>query len=250
VIYLLYGDQTEGYLAETVFALERLGGGAEIPEFILVGIHNTDRYGDLLPVGREGQPGGADRFMDFLEEELFPFVEAEYRTKPYRLLIGPQAGGAFGLYALIRRPALFNAFVLENPLSAPQSRGLLGKGLVELVAARPDLKASAVINSFDRTGFQDHTEATKALVDLLQKVERVRPSGLTIQRRHLEEPTFVPSLALAARRFPSSWNAHDSLGEAHAAAGRIDDAVRSYEESLRLNPDNRNARAMLEKLRD
>ena len=50
VIYLLYGDHTEGYFGETVFSLGSLEGGAEIPEFILVGIHNTDRYGNLLPV--------------------------------------------------------------------------------------------------------------------------------------------------------------------------------------------------------
>jgi predicted alpha/beta superfamily hydrolase len=119
VVYLLYGDQTEGYLAETVSSLERLEGGAEIPESIVIGIHNTDRYGNLLPVRSSGQPGGADTFMDFLEQELFPFVESAYRTKPFRILIGPQAGGPFGLYALACRPRLFNAMILENPFYAP-----------------------------------------------------------------------------------------------------------------------------------
>jgi len=196
VVYLLYGDQTEGYFAETVSALERLEGGAEIPEFIVVGVHNTDRYGDLLPVHFTGSPGGADVFMDFLEKELFPFVESQYRTKAYRLLIGPQAGGPFGLYALACRPALFNALILENPFSAPASRDVLQAKLREYAAGRPDAKASLYINFFDRTGFQDHSEANKAMNDALDSFEPTRPAGFRIWRRRLEEPTFVPSLEL------------------------------------------------------
>jgi predicted alpha/beta superfamily hydrolase len=196
VIYLLYGDQTEGYFAETVFALERLEGGAEIPEFIVVGIHNTDRYGNLLPVHFTGRSGGADSFMEFLEKELFPFIESKYRAKSYRLLIGPQAGGPFGLYALACRPALFNAMILENPFSAPASRDVLQAKFREYAAKRPEAKASVFINFFDRTGFQDHSEANRALNDALDAFEPTRPAGLRIWRRHLEEPTFVPSLEL------------------------------------------------------
>jgi len=197
VVYLLYGDHTEGYFAETVFSLERLEGGAEIPDFILVGIHNTDRYGNLLPVKFDGSPGGADAFMDFLEKELFPFVEAEYRTKTYRLLIGPQAGAPFGLYALGRRPGLFNAFILENPFWAHEDcRNLLKSGLREYAAAPLPAGRSVFINTFDRTGFQDHSETTKALVDFLREFDEVKAAGLRIWRRHLEDPTFIPSLEL------------------------------------------------------
>jgi tetratricopeptide (TPR) repeat protein len=196
VIYLLYGDQTEGYFAETVSAMERLEGGAEIPDFIIVGVHNTDRYGDLLPVHFTGGPGGADIFMDFLEKELFPFVESQYRAKAFRLLIGPQAGGPFGLYALACRPHLFNAMILENPFSAPASREILQAKLREYAAGRPEAKASLFINFFDRTGFQDHSEANKAMNEALDDFEPQRPAGLRIWRRRLEEPTFVPSLEL------------------------------------------------------
>jgi predicted alpha/beta superfamily hydrolase/Flp pilus assembly protein TadD len=196
VVYLLYGDQTEGYFAETVSTLEGLEGGAEIPEFILVGIHNTDRYGNLLPVHFTGRPGGADTFMEFLEKELFPFIESKYRTKSYRLLIGPQAGGPFGLYALASRPALFNAYILENPFSAPHSRDAIQAKLREYAAGQLGVKASVFINFFDRAGFQDHSEANKAMNDALDAFERVRPAGVRIWRRRLQEPTFVPSLDL------------------------------------------------------
>lgn len=52
-----------------------------------------------------------------------------------------------------------------------------------------------------------------------------------------------------AARFPDSFNAHDSLGEAYAAAGDVANAIASYERSLKLNPKNTNAVQVLETLR-
>ena len=49
--------------------------------------------------------------------------------------------------------------------------------------------------------------------------------------------------------FPEAFNTWDSLGEATAKLGRVENALRLYERSLALNPENRNACAALEKLR-
>lgn len=48
---------------------------------------------------------------------------------------------------------------------------------------------------------------------------------------------------------PDSWNVWDSLGEAQAAAGKTREAIESYQRSLRLNPQNDNARKALDSLR-
>jgi hypothetical protein len=47
---------------------------------------------------------------------------------------------------------------------------------------------------------------------------------------------------------PGSWSASDSLGDAYAARGRKDDAIRTYKRSLELNPEDPNAKAALEGL--
>ncbi len=52
-----------------------------------------------------------------------------------------------------------------------------------------------------------------------------------------------------AESFPDSWNVHDSLGEALAAAGRRNEAIAAYERSLALNPSNVGGRAVLDRLR-
>jgi tetratricopeptide (TPR) repeat protein len=59
----------------------------------------------------------------------------------------------------------------------------------------------------------------------------------------------ITVLQLNTGGHPGSSNAFDSLGEALMEASRREDAVRSYERALALNPTNENARQMLEKLR-
>jgi predicted negative regulator of RcsB-dependent stress response len=48
---------------------------------------------------------------------------------------------------------------------------------------------------------------------------------------------------------PESWNVHDSLGEAYAAGGKTDLAIKAYERSLELNPANTGGAEALKKLR-
>jgi cytochrome c-type biogenesis protein CcmH/NrfG len=41
--------------------------------------------------------------------------------------------------------------------------------------------------------------------------------------------------------FPRAFNPYDSLGEAYLKAGNRDLAVKNYQQSLELNPHNKNA---------
>jgi tetratricopeptide (TPR) repeat protein len=50
-------------------------------------------------------------------------------------------------------------------------------------------------------------------------------------------------------QYPKSYNAYDSLGEAFMRAGEKDLAIRNYEKSLELNPNNENAKKKVEDLR-
>ncbi len=127
VVYLLYGDQVTTYFAEAVSILDRLGQTGRVPPMILVSVMNIDRYRDLLPLYPDGSKTGACDFQKFFSEELFPWVENNYRTKDYRILVGPQAGGNFGLHTLASKPDLFDAFILNNPFRWVGGRDLLIK---------------------------------------------------------------------------------------------------------------------------
>ncbi|NJD18092.1 MAG: tetratricopeptide repeat protein [Gemmatimonadetes bacterium] len=127
VIYVFYSDWVEGYFTQLVNDLYHLSMD-RMPPAILVGVPNTQRYRDLLPWPREralGEEGRADRFLRFVREELIPVVDAEYRTKPFRVMVGPQAAAVFGLYTLLEAPGTFQAFVLNDPCMVDHAeRGL------------------------------------------------------------------------------------------------------------------------------
>jgi tetratricopeptide (TPR) repeat protein len=67
-----------------------------------------------------------------------------------------------------------------------------------------------------------------------------------LQENNPESAVFVMEKTIGL--FPGSWNAWDSLGEVAAKSGRKEQAIASYRRSLELNPNNRNGRAMLNRL--
>lgn len=123
VLYLTDGDAHIGHTSATIEYLSRAG---RMPELIVVGITNTDRTRDLTPTnasmwrpdGTEAKlptSGGADKFLKFIETELIPKIEANYRTQPYRVFAGHSFGGLFALHTFLTRPELFNAYIAVSP---------------------------------------------------------------------------------------------------------------------------------------
>jgi tetratricopeptide (TPR) repeat protein len=64
-----------------------------------------------------------------------------------------------------------------------------------------------------------------------------------------QEQSAIKLFALNVEMYPKSSNVYDSLGEAYMVAGNKKEAIKNYEKSLALNPANRNAMKMLEKLK-
>lgn len=50
--------------------------------------------------------------------------------------------------------------------------------------------------------------------------------------------------------YPASANAFDSLGETYAELGDAERSIKNYEQSLKLNPENNNARNQIQKLKE
>lgn len=122
VLYMTDGDAHMGHTSSTIEFLARNG---RMSELIVVGIPNTDRTRDLSPTkpkqtGATGAPqaptaGGADNFLKFIETELIPTIEKNYRVRPYRILAGHSLGGLFAVHAMVARPGLFNSYVAVSP---------------------------------------------------------------------------------------------------------------------------------------
>jgi pimeloyl-ACP methyl ester carboxylesterase len=126
VIYLLDGQANFHHTTATVELLARSG---RIPESIVIGIASTIRPRDFTAIAAgQGPPsGGAGRFLAFLETELIPHIEQNYRTLPHRTLVGHHTGGLLALHAMISHPDLFQAYIAISPAITPDEQEVAGE---------------------------------------------------------------------------------------------------------------------------
>ncbi len=93
-----------------------------IPPLLVVGVpYLANRRHELTPAasGTTAQlypaAGGADQTMQFMADELLPWVDAHYPTLPTRVLVGHSLGGLFALYAMAARPDVFRIVIALSP---------------------------------------------------------------------------------------------------------------------------------------
>ncbi len=85
------------------------------PRFIVVGIRSDDKQLRRLDFG------SAQRFLkyrDFLEKELLPYIENNYRASDDRMIFGWQSAGYSVIEILLKRPDLFNAYFAASAATA------------------------------------------------------------------------------------------------------------------------------------
>lgn len=117
VMYLLDGQRN---FAHAVGSLDLLNQSNMVQEMIVVAIANTHRSRDFTPTYDEnynewGKSGGADKFLDFIEKELIPYVNKNYRANNFKIVSGHSLGGLLSIYALQSRPHLFQAHFAFSP---------------------------------------------------------------------------------------------------------------------------------------
>jgi hypothetical protein len=121
VVYLLDGSAHEDFL-HVVGLLQFFELQFHMPPTIVVGISNVDRKRDFtfstkdkemleaIPTG-----GGSAQFMAFVEKELQPFVETNYRSSEPKTLIGQSLGGLLASEFLLKKPNLFTRYIIVSP---------------------------------------------------------------------------------------------------------------------------------------
>jgi predicted alpha/beta superfamily hydrolase len=169
VLFLTDANTYFGMMADIT---RNLQWGGEMPKTIIVGIAyplnslKTEderwtkwlawRMHDYTPTnslqmdkdfGNDGiKSGGASTFMQFMEKELFPFIEKNYRVKNNeRTYVGFSLGGLFGLYTLFEKPALFQRYLIGSP-SIWYDNKLLLKAEKNYATKNKDLPAQVYIS--------------------------------------------------------------------------------------------------------
>lgn len=122
LLLLVDGDRYFPYVSGLIDLYESRSRGKKL-ECVLVAVHNVDRALDFTPTSAEStkggatreNSGGAPRFTQFLEEELFPFLGKNYPISGERLFVGHSFGGLLGAYILQRQPEMFGNYLLFDP---------------------------------------------------------------------------------------------------------------------------------------
>jgi pimeloyl-ACP methyl ester carboxylesterase len=134
--------------------------------------------------------GGADDFVAFISGELVPFVEHNYRARPYRVLIGHSFGGLFALHAFTTQPALFGAYILIDP-TAGWNNGTEIAHLKRLLSESKNLPTDLFV-----TAANDLGEPTLAVQQLAAALELNKPKDFRWKFEWMREETHT-SIPLA-----------------------------------------------------
>lgn len=123
VVYLLDGSKDEDFIH--VAGIVQFGSFPWInmlPNSIVVGIGNVDRKRDFTYPSNNKQDqkefptsGKSALFIQFLQEEVQPFIEASFRTKNEKTVIGQSLGGLLITEILFKKPDLFDNYIIVSP---------------------------------------------------------------------------------------------------------------------------------------
>ncbi|MEJ2746166.1 MAG: tetratricopeptide repeat protein [bacterium] len=98
---------------------------------------------------------------------------------------------------------------------------------------------------------------TAAARDCFQKLVALQPNNghahANLGRNYAEDGNFIRALEellVAARQLPDEASVYSSLGSCYAALGRMNDARKAWERALALDPQAREARRNLARLRE
>jgi predicted alpha/beta superfamily hydrolase len=127
VLYVLDGDKSFGMTKEIA---DWQMWSQEIKDIIVVGIsygqgmdawwqkraRDYSHCADTINVKWVKEAGGADNFLKFVKNELFPVINQNYKTNQDSIAImGLSLGGMLGTYILFTQPELFKGYIIVAP---------------------------------------------------------------------------------------------------------------------------------------
>jgi hypothetical protein len=119
ILVVLDGD----YLFEPVAGnVDYYSYWEDIPEMIVVGINQSNsRESDSFYDENSFLPAGTGAsFFEFIGMELIPFLESNYRTAPFRVIMGHDYTSNFINYYLLKENPLFQGYINLSPDLAPE----------------------------------------------------------------------------------------------------------------------------------
>ncbi|PWN60116.1 alpha/beta hydrolase [Chryseobacterium oncorhynchi] len=186
VIYLLDGSMNEDFIHVSGL-VQFFNQMYSMPATIVVGIANIDRkrdftfHTDLKDLQKDyPTTGHSDKFITFLEKELKPYIETQFKTTD-KYLFGQSLGGLLATEILLKKPEMFNNYFIISPSLWWDDESLL-KQAPQLLSKSPDTKKFVYVS----VGKGEHPVMVKdaqAWFDVLKKSNK---KNWTIEYKMME----------------------------------------------------------------
>ncbi len=115
----LFDGQYPPYLTMVSGMMEYYSQTNSAVPMLIVSVHTENRYEEFIPAVKTDKTTNKKFYSsiltDFLEQELFPFVNANYRTTDFKLGIGHSLGGTFLLCEAFKPNSPFGAIIAASP---------------------------------------------------------------------------------------------------------------------------------------
>lgn len=160
--------------------LTNLINEGKVQKTIVVAIWNTGetRFAEYMPEKPYNQPSLgydeviSDNYLKFLVQELKPFIDQTYRTKPeveFTSIMGSSMGGLISLYAIMEYPDVFGAAACLSthwPVADNGDNDFLSY----IPSALPDPESHKIYFDFGSKGLDAEYEVYQKQVDEMMKI--------------------------------------------------------------------------------
>lgn len=186
IIYLLDGSMNEDFIHVTGL-IQFFNQMYSMPETIVVGIANIDRkrdftfHTDLKDLQKDyPTTGHSEKFIGFLEKELKPYVESQFKTTD-TYLFGQSLGGLLATEILLKKPEMFNNYFIISPSLWWDDESLL-KQANQLLIKIPDIKKFIYVS----VGKGEHPVMVKDAEDLYDILKKSNKKNWTVEYKMME----------------------------------------------------------------
>lgn len=188
VLYLLDAEARNEF-TDAVSTVQDLHAEGIGPQMIIVGIRNTNRDRDMIPIAVSHRPrsGGSRKFLKFITDELKSYVKKNYRTTDFSILYGASNAGLFSLYALFENPYAFNGIIASSPMIGHCPDYMQMKA--EAFVSRDKIKNCALFMIY---GSEDSHRVTIYFPDFHEFLKSKAPRGFVSQLKLLKGEGHVP----------------------------------------------------------
>ncbi|SIQ37328.1 hypothetical protein SAMN05880574_11159 [Chryseobacterium sp. RU37D] len=172
IIYFLDGGINEDFI-HVIGLVQFFNQMYSMTETIVVGIANIDRkrdftfHTDLKDLHKDYPASGhSDKFISFLEKELKPYIENQFKTTE-KYLFRQSLGGLLATEILLKKPEMSNNYFIISPSLWWDDESLL-KQAPQLLTKIPDTKKFIYVS----VGKGEHPVMVKDAEDLFDVLKK------------------------------------------------------------------------------